>query len=233
MKIFISIFLSLSVFCSCSNNAERKQIVKQKVTTEQILDTIIVKKNITNELPGGAYRKRATGYYVIIKNDTSSFMPIFYEYIDNEMIGISLHLPYKNNIEPYEKRLSELRLILSEADKEYNIDSLNSLVVGRLILSGDLAITITEEYKNKFGDNEKIALADYDKISNFLLESRLTKDLNEIFEPYSIAVDKIRIEHAFFATKDELLEFSNVSMDTIEIPNRILDFMSWIKFNNK
>lgn len=105
--------------------------------------------------------------------------------------------------------------------------------IGRLILTGDLAIAITEEYRNKFGEKEKITTADYSEISDFLLESRLTKDLNELFEPYSKSVEKVSIEKAFFTTRDELVNYSRVSKDTSDIPNKILDCITWIKFKNE
>ena len=233
MKNLVLIFLSVIVFFSCSNQTEQKQKIKNDIKIHQISDTIIGKKNITNEIAGSAYRKRAIGYFVIIKKDTSGFMPIFTESKDNGRIGISQNLPYSNETETYFQRLCELKLILPKAEKEFNFDSLRGMSVGRLILTGDLAIKITEEYKNKFGENEKITTTDYSKISNFLLESRLTKDLNELFEPYSKSVEKVNIEKAFFTTRDELMKYSRVSRDTVNIPNKILDCMTWIKFKNE
>ena len=233
MKNSILIFLLFVVFYSCSNQNEQKKKIENEIKIEKFSDTIIGKKNITNEIAGSAYRKRATGYFVVVKKDTSGFMPIFSESKDNGRIGISQKLPYSNETETYFQRLSELKLILPEAAKEFNFDSLSNMSIGRLILSGDLAITITEEYKNKFGEKEVITTADYSEISEFLLESRLTKDLNKLFEPYSKSVEKVRIEKVFFATRDELLKFSKVSKDTADIPNKILDCMTWIKFKNE
>jgi len=233
MKNSVLIFLLFVVFYSCLNQTEQKKKIENEIKIEKFSDTIIGKKNITNEIAGSAYRKRATGYFVIVKKDTSGFMPIFSESKDNGRIGISQKLPYSNETETYFQRLSELKLILPEAAKEFNFDSLSNMSIGRLILSGDLAITITEEYKNKFGEKEVITTADYSEISEFLLESRLTKDLNKLFEPYSKSVEKVRIEKVFFATRDELLKFSKVSKDTADIPNKILDCMTWIKFKNE
>ncbi len=115
----------------------------------------------------------------------------------------------------------------------FKFDSLSGMSIGRLILTGDLAIAVTEEYRNKFGEKEKITTADYSEISDFLLESRLTKDLNELFEPYSKSVEKVSIEKAFFTTRDELVNYSRVSKDTSDIPNKILDCITWIKFKNE
>lgn len=219
MKNLVLIFLSFVVFCSCSNQTEQKQKIENEIKIDQISDTIIGKKNITNEIAGSAYRKRAIGYFVVVKNDTSGFMPIFTESKDYGKIGISQNLPYSNKTETYFQRLSEFKLILPKAAKEFNFDSLSGMSIGRLILTGDLAIAITEEYRNKFGEKEKITTADYSEISDFLLESRLTKDLNELFEPYSKSVEKVGIEKAFFTTRDELVNYSRVSKDTADILN--------------
>jgi len=233
MKNLILIIFSLIIFCSCSNKNGQKGNEKTKIKIDQNTQTTIGKKNITNEIAGSAYRKRATGYFVISKSDTSGFMPIFYESQDNGKIGINLNLPYSNNTETYNQRLSEIKLILPKAFEEYNPDSLNGLSIGRLILTGDLAIEITNDYKSKFGDNENILTTDYKGVSDFLLESKLTKDLNKLFEPYSIVVEKVSIEKAFFTSKDELIKFSSLTQDTSMIPNKVLDCMTWIKFKNK
>jgi len=233
MKNSVLIFLSFIVFYSCSNKTEQKQKIEieNEIKIDNISDTIIGKKNVINEIAGSAYRKRATEYFVVVKKDTSGFRPIFTESKENGRIAISQNLPYSNETETYFQRLSELKLILPKAEKEFNFDSLSSMSIGRLILTGDLAIIITEEYKNKFGENEKIVTADYNEISDFLLESRLTKDLNELFEAYSKSVEKINIEKAFFTKRDQLLKFSSVSKDTMDVPNKILDCIIWVEFN--
>ncbi len=234
MKRIILINLIILVTCSCSSPTGQKRESDNKESKAQSIDTLIGKKNITNEIAGSAYRKRATGYFTIVNKDTSDFMPIFSEYNDNGKIGINLNLPYLKNAKTYFQRLSELELILPEAALEYNFDSLRTVSIGRLILSGDLAISVTKEYKEKFGNKEKIITSDYKEISEFLLaESTLAKDLNELLKPYSKSVSRIDIEKAFFTDKDELLRYSEISRDTTEIPEKILDFITWINIKDE
>lgn len=233
MKDLVIMFLTIVVFCSCSNKTEQKQVKEIKTGNELNLDTIIGKKNITDEIAGSSYWKRATSYFTIVKNDTSGFMPIFSESSNDGRIQINQNLSYTNKNKTYFERINELKLILPEAAKEYNFDYLSSLSIGRLILTGDLAIMITEEYKNRFGENEKIATADYKEISGFLLETRLTKDLNELFEPYSKTVARIGVEKVFFTGKEELWNYSDIKRDSSEIPGKVLDLMVWIEFENK
>ena len=229
----IKLILVFVLFCSCSNHTEQKEKINKAIQTNHISDTIIGRKNITNEIAGSEYRKRAKGYFVIVKNDTSGFMPIFTESRDNLNIGIDLNLHYSKTNETYSQQLNELKLILQNASKEFNLDSLKGISIGRLILTGDLAIDITKQYKKKFGDNELIKTEDYQRISDFLLESKLTKDINELLKPYLVSVEKISIEKVFFTTKNEILNYCSLEKDTARIPDRILDCMTWIRIKNE
>lgn len=233
MKRIILINLIILVIYSCSSPTGQKQESENKESKAQSIDTLIGKRNITNDVGGSSYRKRATGYFTIVNKDTSDFMPIFSEYNVNGEIGINLNLSYLKNARTYFQRLSELELILAEAALEYNFDSLKTMLIGRLILSGDLAISVTKEYKDKFG-NKEIITGGYKEISEFLLaESILAKDLNELLKPYSKSVSRINIEKVFFTDKDELLRYSKISRETTEIPEKILDFMTWVNIKDE
>lgn len=232
-KLILINFIILAIY-SCSSHTEKKQESDNKKPEVESADTLIGKINITNEIAGSAYRTRATGYFLIVNKDSSDFMPIFSESKDNGNIGINLNLHYLKNSKTYHQRLNELELILPVAALEYNFDSLKTMSMGRLILSGNLAITITKEYKDKFGDKEKIPTKDYKEISKFLLaESSLSKDLNELLKPYSKSVSRIDIEKAIFTDKNELLRYSTISRDSTELPEKILDFMTWINFKDE
>ena len=233
MKQILIVLLSLSVFGTCSNQSESKTKIEDIKQTKLISDTIIGKKSITHEIAGSAYRKRATGYFVIVNNDTSDFVPIFTESKDDNNIGINLNLPYAKHTKTFKQRLKELKLILPFASKEFNFDSIKSMSIGRLILTGDLAIDITKQYKQKFGDIEKIRTEDYQRISEFLLESKLTTDLNELFKPYLISVEKIGIEKVIFTSNSELLNYSKLDTDSTEIPEKILDCITWIRLKKE
>ncbi len=218
MRNTLLISLVVLLMYSCSNHTEQK--VENRKMGEKSIDTLIGKNNITNEISGSAYRKQATEYFVIIEKDSSSFRPIFSE--SNGSIWLNLNLPYSKPTKNYYQRLSELELILPVAASEYNIDSLKSIFFGRLVLSGDLAILVTQEYKRKFGDRKYIATKDYHQISEFILkESTFVKDLNRILEPYSKQVSGIDIEKVFFTSKDVLLKYSKVSKDTTLIPEKV------------
>lgn len=227
---YLSIIL-IVVLTSCTNKTRKETLPQdeKKITS----DTLIGEVKITNEIAGSAYRNRATGYFVIIEKDTSNYVPVFTESKENGSISIIQNLSYSKKNRTYVQRLNEFKLILQRAEQDYNFDSLTDMSLGRLILSGDLAVILTKEFKNTFVDKKQIATTEYQEISNFLLESTLTRDLNIVFKPYQKAVKKIRIEKVFFASKKELMRYSNTTIDTSQIPENILDFMIWIEFENK
>ncbi len=221
-----TVILMLIISCSCHNRKKNGKVVSELNN----LDTLISQKNVTGEIAGSAYTKKAIEYFAVIKNDTSGFRPIFIESIENGSVSINLNLPYSDKTETYSQRLREMKLILPESTKDFNPDSLMSISVGRLILTGDLAVEITEQYRTRFGESEIINTSDYGKISDFLLETQLANDMNELFSPYSVSVAKITIEKAFFTTKNELLHNSRVERNLAEIPDKILDCIVWIRF---
>ena len=159
-------------------------------------------------------------------------MPIFYESKANGKVGIDQHLSYANKTETYHERLKELKLILPEAAREFNFDSLTSMSLGRLFLSGDLAIHVTQAYTHQFGEKKHIITATYDEISAFLLGSKLGQDYNELFKPYAKVVEGVAVEKVFFTTKENLIHNSKVSMDTTTIPENILDATVWVNLKN-
>ena len=103
-------------------------------------------------------------------------MPIFTESKENKEIGIDIR--YEKKSLTYNQRFIELKRILPQAYTDFCFDSLKTIFIGRLILSGDLAIEVTSQYRQAFGENEK--LGDYQKVSQFLLESRMMTDLNKL-----------------------------------------------------
>ncbi len=179
------------------------------------------RKEIHDEIAGSNYRKRAIGYFTITETDTSKYMCIFSESKVGGEVSMDLNIPhYKNNM-TYKDRLNELKKILPEAKKDFNFDSLNYLLAGRLIESGDLAIDVMRQYEQKFNMTNRFE--SYSAVESFLKESKLGLDLDSLFKPHSIKVRKVYIEKLFFTTRQDLIRASKLETDTTEIPNRILD----------
>ena len=219
--------LMLLALISCSD--ESKTETKQNSARNLHQDTIVVKEKITSEISGLAYRKMADRYCIVVGKDTSTFKPIFAESIESGIVSLRLNIPYSKASVSYSQRLAELTEILKKAKTEYQLDSLKWVSYDRLILSGDLAVKVTEEFNSQFEFTNQISTEKYKLISDFLLSSTLAKDLNRVLKPYHKSVKVVRVEKVFYTTKDELLKYAQLEMDTSLIPEKIIDFMTWIE----
>ena len=229
MKIELTFWILILLLFACNDNKQKSNLLIN--SDKNTIDTIVGTKTITDEIAGSTYRKRAIGYFVIFGKDTSSYTCIFTESKEVGDVGIDLNIKYIKTSMTYRQRFEELKIILSKASKDFNFDSLTSIRFGRLILSGDLAVEITKQYQEKFGTSDK--LEHYPTVEQFLKESKLGTDLNDLLKPYSIYVEKVTIEKLFLTTPKELCHFSKIEMDTTKIPNKILDCMIWVKLTKK
>lgn len=190
------------------------------------VDTMVGSTVITHEIAGAAFRKRAQRYFIVIDKDTSDFSCIFYESKESGKVGIDLKSSsFKKGI-PYRKRLEELRVILPRAARDFNFDSLESVSLGRLVSTGDLAIAVTNQYRRQFGYRHKIE--PYRTVAGFMKESAIGTDLNRLFKPYFLTVDHVSIEKLFFATQKELYGASRIETDSAYVPEKILDCITWV-----
>jgi hypothetical protein len=228
IKLALGCLILLLTACNQNRNGVISQTGNQKQTT---VDTIMGKKLMTNDVAGSLYLKRAVGYSVIVGKDTSDFTCIFSESKDGGKVEINLNISYTKITMTYRQRMDELAKILPLAVKDFNFDSLTTIDYGRLILSGDLAIDITNQYIQKFGKTEKIT--NYGIVSGFLKNSKLATDLDILFKPYSISVDNVSVEKVFFTTKQDLYRVSKIETDTTKVPDKILDCMTRVRLSKK
>jgi hypothetical protein len=228
IRVFIFGILMI-VLMNCHDRPNESHVNKESAVPT--IDTVIASKIITNEIPGGSYRKRAKGYFLVVHKDTSSFTCIFSELKAGGVVTIDLNIPYLKRSMTYEQRMKELKYILSVAEGDFNFDSLKSISFGRLILSGDLAIDITKQYQKKFGTRDNIV--DHKTVSLFLKESKLATDLNDILRPYSIKVNHVSPEKLFFTSKEDLFWASRIKTDTTTVPDKILDCLTWVSLINE
>lgn len=228
MAQFVKYFgvLAIAFTISCIHKQDKPG--ENHNSTTRKVDTAIASQNVIQDIAGSAYLKRATAYFVITGSDTSDFKVVFAEEKENGLIGISIHYDQiKRKGKSFSNRMEELKLILPVAQTEYNFDSLRNISVGRLVSTGDLAVTISREYNEKFKGS--YTTENYKQISGFLLESALADEFNNIFKPYQLNVSHISIEKAFFTSKKELYWASKIETDSTEIPDKILDCITWIR----
>jgi len=219
--------LCFLIVIGCQKRGQETTVFENAELTNQ--DITIGQQQVTDEIAGSAYRKRATKYFVIADNDTSSYSPVFTENNDGGIVGMDLNIRYPDNSKSYNEWMGELEKILPRAAQDYNLDSLKVIFVGRLIETGDLAIEVTLQYHDTFKGYDNIRTADYQRVSDFLLTSKLTDNFNKLFEPYAISVEEIGVEKVFFTTPKNFEHYSKIETDSARIPTQILDCQTWIK----
>lgn len=230
-KCFLFFFIAIGLL-SCQDR-EKNDSNQAKVKPIAVNDTIIGSKNITDEIAGSAYRKHAKSYFIIVDKDTSDFQPIWAEAKVGGNVSLFLNLPYAKRSITYRQINKELQKILPAAKQDFNFDSLKTISFGRLILSGDLAVIVSQEYLQKFGEKAMEEGWPSNKIYNFMQNSRLVQEVNTIFKPYSLSVETIYCEKAFFTTKKDLFWASKVETDSAKVPNRILDCILFVKLKKE
>ena len=196
---------------------------RDKQAEEDTNSTVIGYQEITDELAGSAYRTRARSYFVVQDQDTSNFSCIFSDAKADSSVNV--RIAFHKDLS-YDQQLQEMKLIFSKAAQDFNMRRLKGLGIGRLVESGDLAVRITQQYREQFGDNTRIG--SYAKVALFLMQSPLRTDLDTLLRPYGHTVDHIGVEKVFFTDKKVLYGYSKLTTDSTAIPELILDCMTWI-----
>jgi hypothetical protein len=195
-----------------------------KATQTGQQETVIIGyKDIKEEMAGSAYRTRARSYYVVRGQDTSRFSCIFSE--SKADSSVQVHLNFRKE-ETYDRQYDEMKLIFPRAAKDFDMKALTGLGIGRLVTSGDLAVRITRQYRERFGDNTSIG--SYSKVALFLKQSPLGTDMNALLLPYGHDVDHVSVEKVFFTSKQVLYSYSKLTSNTTAIPDQVLDCITWI-----
>jgi len=220
MKIRLIIYLILVFQTILCNSQNLGQFEKNKLQGNY--DTLVSKNLIFDE------ESHETEYFVVTGNDTSDFEIVFSQNADNGKIYIiaKYELLYKKG-KLYKTRIIEFEKILQSAKHDFNYDSLSTIVLGRLVSTGDLAIAVTNEFIKKYGN--KFEKVDYTYVPKFLLESKLAKDINKLFRPYSLQLDNISIEKLGFIPSKYITASSIIDTPKSEIPEKIIDCMIWIE----
>lgn len=205
----------LTILLSCKQNS------KLSDTVSVVPDTVVRSEEFSTQIAGSNYLIKSERFFLIIKNDTSDFSCLINQ--SKEDGSYTMNLSFYAGHANYFDRLREFSKMLLPISQKYNLDSLKSIYLGRLIYYGDLAVSITGSYQNKYDLGKKIE--DYQGISTFLMNTQLAHDFDTILKPYSVSIKKISAEKIFFADKAELLSLSKITANPDSIPDKILDCM--------
>lgn len=221
MKTSTLIIFSILFFESCRNNSEpTKQTIRQTLN-----DTIIGKKIIRRS----DQKIENAVYFLIHDNDTSNLRYEFSQNLAGEVeIVVYDNNPLLSPTQSYREEAIEQKLILREAANDFDLRSLEKIWDLSLTVTGDLAIQITKqlppEYLNKSLNNLDVA--------QFLLASKLTKDLDELLKPYGKKIKRYVVEKAQFLDSSIFFKYNKIETPRSEIPSKILDAQIWTVIEN-
>lgn len=216
MKIKLIILLSLCSLFTCCKRANTSFSLSQLWNTED--DTIVVKR----PLEPGLYQTKRIEYFLVIGKDTSNFKCIIAETKEEQKVGIGFdakHSEEKSKL--FRERMQELEAIVTkQAHKDFNLSRLDDFVFD-FRSSGDLNIEITNEYERKIGSIRY--LRKYSDMEDVIYNSSLKKYLNNIFQSYNVAVNKIDIEKPATTSIEVLSKESEIETDSAYLPKEVLD----------
>lgn len=211
-----------------------------------VLDTIIVSKLIPEDISGSLYKEKE--YFIVTGKDTSSFSCVFSENKKTELINIKFEYDLYNKKSmtslfdtiavtdvkfilqkrysslSYKQQINEFKMILQKAVEDFDFNNLHYLFFGVLSSSGDLAISLTNQYVMQFGKD----VTDQ-RVKQFLKVSQLVFDINSCLKPFSILVEDISIEKSYFVSSKELFKTSEIETDQMLVPNSILNCYIYVK----
>jgi len=224
MKLTVLLIFILQIACGVpATNSDLKMTLN---------DTIVISKKITNEISGSAYRKKATQYQLINSFDTSKFSIIISESNSNEFDhagSVYLELNFDKD-KSFRQQKQELKVLLANASKEYKLDSLKSIYSIWTPTLGDLDLKVSKELESR-KDIKKIQ-NNYWRLNDFLLNSSLSLEINDIFSQYKLTVKQYSIEHLSYYSKLEILkEYSKIETKPIDFQMEIIAGQMTIYFN--
>jgi hypothetical protein len=123
--------------------------------------------------------------------------------------------------------IHELKFILKKISDDYDVSKLKYIRFS-ILLSGNLSIDITNHYLKK-SDSRKYF--DYEYVEEYIFNSPLIHDLNQIIGVYSICVDEVHIEKPYFISKNSLYVSNILGCKSKKIPKKVLDFMVLLDLN--
>src|SRR5262245_12424973 len=92
-----------------------------------------------------------------------------------------------------------------------------------LLTTGDLAIAVTKQLPAELR-NKPLTNID---VSKFLLNSKLTEDLNNLLRPYSKRIKRYVVEHAGFLDNSIYFKVNKIETPKSQVPNKILVAQIW------
>jgi hypothetical protein len=225
--IFINLTLMATLTLSCiSCNQETKSNSQTSVSNDKI-DTIIVKhKNDLNKSYEVDFLSQSYSYYWLVGKDTLDFSVNAREYQKDSTLHLSLN--HKKSIN-FSKALTKINECLPHIKEDFYLTKLNSLYFRDPIYYFDLVKELSTEYGKQFGQKN----ISYEKLNQFLLQSKQNKQLNNFVSPLDKKVKRYSIEKFHLTDKKYFSEYLP-NVDLTEYPEIAINGMGlYIQIENE
>ncbi len=201
---------------------------RQGTVTRSGSDTAVIGLVNLYEMPGKATLSRSMRYFLKKGNDSSRFSCVLHETRENKKLGMDIHLAQQTMT--WEEEMQELETMMPVIAREFFLDSLSSISLGRLSETGDACADVTRLYREKVSKSKRIP--SYQLISSFLLHTSLTARLNQALSPYRLKVRGYGLEKVFFISKSSVTANTRFA-GSGDIPDQLLDAIMRISIQRK
>ena len=176
MKKIIAILITLALIVSSCKQSTKNEATKVNESPD-IADTVIVKQaNTLDESYQVNLYSKSYSYYWIAGKDTLDFFITTIEYKKDSTLYIGI-----KHKEPilFRIALEKLDACLPIIKEDFDVSKIQSMSFKEPIFYLDLATKLSSEYEEKFGRKN----VNYEKFSQFLMQSSLNSQLNNFLDP--------------------------------------------------
>ena len=187
-----------------SNNLSAK-------TSKNIQDTIIVKqKQALNRSYEVGFLSKSHSYYWLVGKDTLDIVVNVREYSRDSTLHLSVH--HKDPM-LFASLLTKINECYPQIEKDFDLSKFNSFYFRQPIYYLDLANDLSTEYEQQFGQKS----INYEKLNQFLLNSKLNKQLGNLVKPLHKKVKRYSIEKFHLMEKRHYVSYLQ-NVDLTEYP---------------
>lgn len=206
--IILSVLALLVSACGQNNTKKHSETINDKHLTQ---DTVVVKRqNALNNPAWGTLYSKSYSYYWLTGKDTLDLTLYITEYEKGGSFSLRVFHKKPMFFTAVLKKIEECFPLISE---NFDLSNPNSFNFMAPIYYLDLAKKLSEEYEQEFGQKN----IDYTKLNNFLLESSLSLQLNNFFNPLNKKVKSYELEK-FHLVDKEYYDTYFPSVDFTEYP---------------
>lgn len=217
---YTCLFISLVLIVACNNTPASQDADKtaiEQAPASRTIDSIVGKMDVKRAFPDSQQIIKALSYTIIAGKDTSLFKCTFSSWrADKSTISVCKFSPKMT----YSEQRRQLVKILAEANHDFDLKTMNTIGLGRLVSTGDLAAKVSSEF---------YAIKFQEELNAFLLHSQLAKDINLLLSPYGIKTKLVITEKQEFLPQKQLFDHSLIETPAKEITEEIVDCVVYLK----